>query len=373
MKKKKILFIVPRFHTNLYYQIEALQEAGYKVRVLALYRGFSERYENIDFIEIGYSWIYKGLRRVFVTKRSHLKSPLELKLGFPSVLTLRNEISKFDPDVIFLKAYLNAFALSVFLSMIFKKGKLIILTQTKKDNIKGSVFVLKASFTFARLFGVKLYISPITKTKEVLNKFKGIKVLYLPFAFPVMSESGLNKKGDFIGIMTVGKFVERKEFMLLLEAFRGLVEEGFLSIKLNIFGEKADIGYMRKVENYIKKNKLSKFVRIRYNLDNKEILKEYTKNDVFVLPSRKEPAAYSIVEAMGHGLPVICSSECGTKCYIKSNGFVFESGNVSDLKRKLRLLIRRDNIQKMGVESTKLIKHNHSKKVFIEEIEKIIK
>lgn len=374
MKKRKILFIVPRFHTNLYYQIEALQEAGYKVRVLVLYKGLSERWEGVEVVRIGYSWLYEKFARFFIRKDSYLKSSLELRLGFPSLRVLRKEINEFVPDVIFLKAYLNIFAFSVLLSNVCKKNKLFVLTQTKKDNINGSVLALRIFFVFSKLFRVRSYISPIEKTKEILDKFKGINVFYLPFTFPLVKGLELNRRrGDILRIMTVGKFVKRKEILLLLQAFNGLIKEGFSDLRLNIFGEKADLDYARRVEDYIKRNQLEDFVKVRYNLDNKKIIKEYRKHDIFVLPSSKEPAAYSVVEAMGSGLPVICSSECGTKSYINGNGFIFKSGDVFDLKNKMKLLLKKDNIQKMSAKSVELVIQDHEKQVFLKKIEKIIK
>ena len=51
----KFLLIAPRFHTNLYYRVIALQNAGHQVKILVLYKGQSEYYENIDIEQIGFS------------------------------------------------------------------------------------------------------------------------------------------------------------------------------------------------------------------------------------------------------------------------------------------------------------------------------
>ena len=55
------------------------------------------------------------------------------------------------------------------------------------------------------------------------------------------------------------------------------------------------------------------------------------------MPATDEPASISILEAMGYGLPVICSDSCGTKTYIKNNcnGSIFNSGSVDSLKKHI--------------------------------------
>ena len=71
----KLLIIAPRFHTNLYYRAKALQDAGHHVKVVVLYQGKSEYYQNIEIQVLKLSFfsrfISKILRRF---KKNHLKT-----------------------------------------------------------------------------------------------------------------------------------------------------------------------------------------------------------------------------------------------------------------------------------------------------------
>ncbi len=78
---------------------------------------------------------------------------------------------------------------------------------------------------------------------------------------------------------------------------------------------------------------------------------EYARHDVYVLPSYDEPAAVSHLEAMAHGLPVICSDSNGKKYYIEEGemGYVFRSQDSDDLTEKLHEVIRdREKLVQMG-------------------------
>jgi D-alanyl-D-alanine carboxypeptidase len=55
-------------------------------------------------------------------------------------------------------------------------------------------------------------------------------------------------------------------------------------------------------------------VKVLENIAHDQALAMYKDFDLFVLPSRDEPAAYSPVEAFSRKLPVIASDTCGTSC-----------------------------------------------------------
>jgi glycosyltransferase involved in cell wall biosynthesis len=57
----------------------------------------------------------------------------------------------------------------------------------------------------------------------------------------------------------------------------------------------------------------------------------------FVLPSVYELYANSVTEAVGYGLPVICTDKCGSRYHIKDgyNGDVIKSNSLKDLLRVL--------------------------------------
>ncbi len=369
----KILVIAPRFHNNLYYRVQALARKN-QVKVLALYKGL-EYYKDVEFSVVGYGKLFLLISRLFEKfKKSHLKSGLELRFGWPNKKKLREEIENFSPDVIILKAFQDALSFSVLRLAKKKKIKVIILTQTKKNHIKGSVFLMRLYLRLMKKMGVCCYVSPIQKTKEAFNEIGVKNIHYVPFVYPV-KDFDKNYFGDEkINIISVGKFVERKDHLSLLQAINRLKNK--YSLKLRLIGERADEVYFGKVEKFIEDKEISNIVEVKSNLFYEDIIKDFEKSDLFILPSYAEPAAYSIVEAMAHKLPVICSDECGTKCYIKEgeSGHIFKAGDVDSLIERIEKVIKNKYfLVKMGKNSFEMAKEKHSIEVFEKKFNEILK
>ncbi len=67
----------------------------------------------------------------------------------------------------------------------------------------------------------------------------------------------------------------------------------------------------------------------------------YASHHILVLPAINEQYGVSLNEALGYGLPVICTDTCGAKCNISNgdNGFVVKSDSVDDLTSALEKMI----------------------------------
>ncbi len=369
----RILLIAPRFHTNLYYQVKSLQKDGNKIRVLVLYRGKSEYYKGVEVKQLRMSFLFDFLGKFFsISKRSKLKSSWQLRLEAPSAKGLIEEFNNFEPDFLILKAYQNNLA-QIVLRVAKKIGlKTIVLTQTKKNHIFGSEFLFRKYIDWIKSKGVVAFISPIRETQEVFRKVRK-KAFYLPFIYPINNFKKEWFAENKINLISVGKFVPRKDQLALLNAVKDL--RGNFAIKLVLIGEKADDFYYSEIESYIKDNNLSDVVEIRSNVEYSKMENEYKAGDLFVLPSYAEPAAYSIVEAMASKLPVVCSSDCGTRCYVKEgvNGYIFKARDTSDLRDKIYMIIKERSItKKMGYKSYELAKKHHSGESFLRKINELI-
>ena len=107
INKLKIAVVAPRFHTNLYYRVKALERAGYIVKVFSLYKGISEYHKDVDLIIVNESLLSKIISKLLrLFKKTYLKSNLELKLMSPSII-LKREILKFKPDLILIKSFMD--------------------------------------------------------------------------------------------------------------------------------------------------------------------------------------------------------------------------------------------------------------------------
>lgn len=127
-------------------------------------------------------------------------------------------------------------------------------------------------------------------------------------------------------ILFVGRFIEKKGLRLLIEVFTSLPSSIRKEWSLTLIGS----GKL-PILNYDN-------IEIKPFLQPNELAKEVSNYGLFCLPSSYEPWGVVVHEMVSAGLPILCSSECGSKTvFLKSgfNGFEFESGNFDDLRKKL--------------------------------------
>jgi glycosyltransferase involved in cell wall biosynthesis len=365
----KILIIAPRYHTNLNYRVKALKEAGHEVLMFVFYKGHSEVYDSIEPIVLGYSSFSQFIKKnclFFVNKKK--RGTYEQILSFFPWSKFKNEYKKIKPDVFIIKGFLGAFVIqSLFISLMYKQ-KTYLLLQTAKhfpETLlkKIQIFILK------KIFRVKGIISPLQNELKERDEFYN----YLPFIIETKEFDKEYFKNNRVNIISIGKFVKRKDHLTLLKAIEGVKEK--YDIFLTIIGEKVSEEVLDNIKKYIKNKKLEKMVQIKYNLDNKEVLNLYKDNDLFVLPGYDEPAAYSLLEAMASKLPVICSDSNGTKCYIEEgvNGYIFRSKSKENLENCLKKVIGdRERLRTMGEKSHEISKNNFSSNVFINKFNQIL-
>jgi glycosyltransferase involved in cell wall biosynthesis len=95
----------------------------------------------------------------------------------------------------------------------------------------------------------------------------------------------------------------------------------------------------------------------------KDIRQYILETGVFVLPSLFEPWGVAVHEYASAGFPLICSDKVGASAMFlreNLNGFIFQSGNVKDLKSVLHKIISLsdDALFNMGEKSAELAKQN---------------
>ncbi len=369
----KFLFVAPRFHTNLYYRVIALQEAGHEVKSVVLYKGKSEYYKGVDVLQVKLSLISRFfIRFLRLFKKERLKSNLELRLQSPGK-ALRKIIASFEPDFILLKAFQNLLAIKTLQLSYFKRSKVLMLIQTDKVSILNSKKLFRLNLHLFKWLKVKAYITPVKRAETLFKAIGFDNCYYLPFVFPKQKNTKNEAAKTVVSLISVGKFVRRKEQLLLIESLDLL--KGKLNFELILIGEIADKVYYENLLSEIKKRGLETQIKIRINVPYPEISILYKKADVFILPSYGEPAAYSPVEALAFGLPIIMSTESGTNCYIEQgkNGYIFEKKNAKDLASKIyKIAASREVLLDFGKNALLLATENHSLKSFSNKINKII-
>ncbi len=360
----KFLFVAPGLHKNSKVWIETFIKNNHDIK---FFRWRNDNHED---------WHPIKLEKIKVF-RLYIFIPLSIfrepNFHFPNPFSLYKKIKDSNSDTIIARdpAYPVSF-LSLLFGRLLKK-KTIIYTQTP---LHKKPFIIKKILFYFIIYLFKAYwITTVLGDKNNNKKFHK-KAFYVPF--PININNDIKKqKEDYkkINIISVGKLNSpRKNHILLLKSIHKLKKEH--NIHLTIIGSLGDKkNYFNKIVNYIKLNNLDISVTIKHNIPYQKMLDEYISNDLFILPSSKEAAGYSLLEAMSVGLPVICSDTNGTKCYIEEgqNGYIFKSDNFQSLYERIKLIISdKEKMIDMSNHSLYLTKNNHSPEIFYRKFMEII-
>lgn len=141
-------------------------------------------------------------------------------------------------------------------------------------------------------------------------------------------------------ILSVGQFIERKGFDILLNSFSSLPDDcGLYIVGGEPTKEYLDIINNKKIKNvhfidFVEKEKLKRY---------------YMASDIFVLPTREDIWGLVINEAMASGLPVITTNRCGAGLEMITNninGFIIETNNEEELADKMLTIIYNNDLKK---------------------------
>lgn len=157
------------------------------------------------------------------------------------------------------------------------------------------------------------------------------------------------------GVITfsyVGSYTFRKGLYYLLEAAKSLQSEGF-KFRIEMTGR-------QEVNNikYIEDQHIDNLI-IHYNLSSAEMKEMLYRSHVFLFPSLVEGFAFSIVEAMSTGLPVISTPHTiAGDILTKDAGFVVPISNTEALKEAMKyFIIHPTEIEKMGKAASEISKN----------------
>jgi glycosyltransferase involved in cell wall biosynthesis len=152
------------------------------------------------------------------------------------------------------------------------------------------------------------------------------------------------------------------------------LKESFPNIKYLLAG-KYDDAEGTRVKNLIKEYKVENEVILTGFVSEKELSGHFLLADLFVLPSRKEGFGIVFVEALIHGLPVICGNADGSLDAI-ANGELGTAINPDDT-RELESAIIKDLSQPLTVERRELLQKKSiayfGENTYRQRLEKLIK
>lgn len=372
----RFLYVAPRYHTNQVPIIRGLKRKGNEVCFLSQYAGKVEDYSDLTPTVIGYSGIFLFFDRIYMAlmkKKDAYAGDRKMKCGFPPIGKLKRAIRDSHADVAILR---ERSVYSICAYLICRKYKIptILYNQSPlwEDCIKND-----PAHRLMRLLTPRVRMTPVMGVQEA-GKVKEPGAAFVPFVMePEQKADEKNWTEDGIThIFSIGKYEERKNHRMMVEVVEEL--SAVSRIHLTIAGERttpAHQAYYDRLKGYIDEHGLQDKVTLLVNLNRQQVAEQYRKADLFVIPSTREPASISQLEAMAFSLPVVCGDKNGTACYVENgvNGWQFRDNQKAFLKEALEKMVGRSEIlQKMGQESYRLILEKYQIENYLEGIEKLL-
>ena len=289
---------------------------------------------------------------------NHQKQPELLKLiwhvvdlwNLHSYVVVKNILKKEMPDIVHINN-LKGLSLSVFsaakrlnLPLIFTAHDYSLICP-RANLLRGSGEICNSPSKFCVLYNrIQKYLvnnkpDLVTAPSQfVMDKlktsglFKDVKTMKVPLGIE-LSDKKAEKSYNTIDILYAGGLSRHKGVHIFLNAFKELKYE---NIKLHIIGKGADEEDFKKIAGSNQRIFFHGFV------PDEELIQLYQKANITVVPSIwYDNSPMVIYESFMNGTPVIGSRIGGIPELIEDghNGFLFEAGNVKELKNKLEYLI----------------------------------
>ena len=374
----KIMYIAPRFHTNQAAVVKGWLARGDEVVFISYYMATIEDYSELKPVVLGFSFWYKIFDKIYVDiihKNEVYANGFKINYGFPPLLKLWKVIHQWKPDIVIVRDR-TLYSIAGYL-LSRKKSKCILYNQSpmwddppKKDLAHKLVYKLTPKYRITPVMG-----------KKCAGKIVNEKTYFLPFVVEPKIEPRYKMyfENNIINILCIGVFEPRKHHIMLLDAVGKVSNQISEKLHITVIGVASEThqkDFLKKVRKHIEERHYENMVTILTNIPKKQMDKHFAVADIFVIPSTKEMASISQLEAMSYSIPVICSDSNGSACYVidGENGYQFEDCNQEDLERKLLMLLgNRDKIVKMGEKAYQSILKNNSFLNYYEGICEIVK
>lgn len=349
----KILFIAPRFHTNQLPIVKTLINRSIEIDYIVQYKGAIECYSKVV-PKLMKQSLFMQFNFCFSKMLWNEKENSNIKFN-PSIFNLLKLIKESNPDLVVVRekslTSRKAYTLCKLLRI-----KCILYNQASlyRDENNSLIYrIAKAFFNFSlpKIRYTPVYVSnyyQINQSKEmIIDKHS----YFIPFITSANKETENRSylRDGIVNFLVVGKYREYKNHYLTICAAKYLKEN--YNFRITVIGQKfnkEEIEYYDKLYDQIKKEGLTDYFELLYNVEPERMSFFYLQNDVFILPTLKEAASISILESMSNAMPVISTSMNGTATYITENksGFIYPSNDAIALAKAMEIYLKDINLIK---------------------------
>ena len=373
----RIMYLAPRFHTNQAAAVKGWIDRGDEVLFVSYYTAIIEDYSYVQPVVLGFSPIFDLIDKLYMEvlhRKDAAASAFKINHGFPQVFKLRKIIREWKPDLIIMRDR-TLYTIAGYL--LGRRSKCILYNQSPMwdDPPKSDIM-----HRLVRKLTPKYRMTPVMGAKEP-GKEIADRSYFVPFVVEPQIAPDQKKyfKNDCINILCIGKFEPRKHHMMLMDVMSEIAKTSGIKYHLTVIGEatgRLQKEFLEKVKAHIADNHYEKTVTLLTNVPREKTNEYFADADVFVIPSTREMASISQLEAMCFSIPAICSDQNGSACYVVDgvNGYRFRDCDQEDLKDKLFLLLKsRQQIVDMGARAYQSILENNAFQNYYAGIQAILK
>jgi glycosyltransferase involved in cell wall biosynthesis len=366
----KILFVAPRFHTNLFLIIKTLLEKDHQVHFHVACTGPTEDHSLLV------PSLHKQCKLSLLIEKIFGKDAINRRYYFPWPMSYWNRFKKLKPDLVIIRDPYKLFPLLAALCAKLINAKIIFYTQEDLFKARKKRSLWKQRMVL--LFFKAAWITPINSTNAPDNSgaWKHVYHIPLPVYITSMNTRQINCDLDGPRILMVGKYHQaRKKHLLFLQALDKLKDR--YRFKVTIAGECVSQEQQQKfsaIQAAAEQMQLAGMVELKQNVPYHQMGALYAGHHIFVLPSINEQYGVSVNEAMGYALPVICTDTCGARFHIVNghNGFVIKSNNLEELTTSLeKMMADHTRLNQMRYESLLYASEHFSEHAFYKKFARI--
>tara|TARA_B100000686_G_scaffold354579_1_gene465568 strand:+ start:6762 stop:7964 length:1203 start_codon:yes stop_codon:yes gene_type:complete len=311
----------------------------------------------------GYDHVF--LKKIFKSNR--------LAFFIPFVYGISKALREENWDAVWVHGY-NHFSLIIVLFLawfykipIFFRAESTLLAT--KPNFFKDIFIRH----LVRSSSALLYVSSLNKEYYLDYGAREKQLFFTPYAVDndfykytneekkkisarLIKENDIDEEATII--LFVGKLIDRKNPLILLEAFHQLINKQPRNKMVLMFaGTGPDL---ELIENKIKDYNLDSTVKILGFKNERELRDYYAIANLLVLPSKEETFGLVINEAMSASTAIIASDKIGSSKDLVINGingFIFKSENLESLTTILeKTLSNKETLLDMAEKSEEIIK-----------------
>lgn len=334
----RLLFTLPRFHTNMWFAVRRLLADGHEVRLLVCVASGGEDHSMLEPVVMGKT---------------------------PSYEEVEKEVQEFRPDLVIIR---NAWAISRRASRAARrKGIPRILYNQVPDDVPTS---------FARRLLLRYKGLPIERFTPVRGldrrKPKDPYARFLPLPVDVLPHEVLPREDDRLKVLLVGKLgAERKNQHLLIQKIEEMGAQDRISLTLAGTMPRPDNSHFATIQDMSRRP----WIKLAGSVPFLEMGTLYASHDVCILPSFAELRGSSPLEAMAYGAVPMISDQCGSAGDLThgDDGVVFDPLHMEQaVEWLLKLDANREELDRMKQSALAKWKRDLSEEAFSRNIRTLL-